>query len=177
MKKNLSPFHSFFSFFLSLSLTSSLPLCPPFSPSMPPSPPPKAGLLASRLFERRFELGLLAFFGSWGLYLAGKKFSNDTPEELRHDPFYEVHHPPTKEPMRESKEEGDGDKAPASVRLSKAAGMMVDSDSDDPIARASGGNPLVVGVFPNAAITKSRIGDATPAGRRAAAKEAERAKK
>ena len=69
----------------------------------------------------------------------------------------------------------------ALLAIGKKAGMVVEArpgDRDaDPIAAASGGTPLVAGVFPNAAITKGRIGDATPAGRRAAAREAERAKK
>lgn len=137
-------------------------------PPPSPPPPPRAGLLASRLFERRFEVALTALFVGWGLFLAGKKFSRDTPEELRLDPLYEVHHEP---------KETTGSKHPASVALSKKAGMMIDAESGDPIAAAAGGTPVIAGVFPNAAITKSRIGDATPAGRRAAEKEAERAKK
>lgn len=60
-------------------------------------------------------------------------------------------------------------------------GMVVEAkpgdENADPTAAASGGIPLVTGVFPNASITKGRIGDATPAGRRAAEEEAERAKK
>ena len=140
----------------------------------PPPPPPKAaGLLASRWFENRAQVALTSVFVLWGGWLAAKKLSKkDTPEELRHDPLYEVHHEPRGT---------TGSRSPASMAISKKAGMVVEArpgDRDaDPIAAASGGTPLVVGVFPNASITKSRIGDATPAGRRAAAREAERAKK
>ena len=140
---------------------------------MPPPPPKAAGLLASRWFENRAQVALTSVFVLWGGWLVTKKFSkSDTPEELHKDPFYEVHHEPRGT---------TGSKNPSSMAISKKAGMVVEArpgDRDaDPIAAASGGTPLVAGVFPNAAITKGRIGDATPAGRRAAAREAERAKK
>ena len=139
----------------------------------PPPPPPKAaGLLASRWFENRFQVALTSAFVLWGGWLLARKLSKDNPEELRRDPLYEVHHEP---------QVTTGSKHPASMAISKKLGMVVEArpgDRDaDPIAAASGGTPLVTGVFPNASITKSKIGDATPAGRRAAAKEAEMAKK
>lgn len=141
---------------------------------MPPPPPPKAaGLLASRWFENRFQVALTSVFVLWGGMLAWKKLSKDNPEEMRKDPFYEAHHKPRGTTA--------GPETPPSVALSKKTGMLLEAkpgDRDaDPIAAASGGTPLVAGVFPNATITKGRIGDATPAGRRAAAREAERAKK
>ena len=139
---------------------------------MPPPPPKPAGLLASRWFENRFQVALTSVFVLWGGWLAAKKLRKDNPEELRHDPLYEVHHEPR---------ETTGSKHPASVALSKKMGMVVEAkpgdENADPTAAASGGIPLVTGVFPNASITKGRIGDATPAGRRAAEEEAERAKK
>ena len=140
---------------------------------MPPPPQKPAGLLASRWWENHAQVALTSVFVLWGTWLAAKKFWRDNPEELRHDPLFEVHH--------DEPQETTGSKHPASVAISKKAGMVVEAkpgDRDtDPIAAHSGGSPLVTGVFPNAAITKSRIGDATPAGRRAAEKEAERAKK
>ena len=144
---------------------------------MPPLPNPAAAassasvgnsLRASRFFENRFQVALTSVFVLWGGYLAAKKLWKDNPEGLRKDPDFELH--------REPPQGTTGSKRPASVAISKKLGMMVDADSGDEIAKASGGTPLVTGVFPNASITKGKVGDATPAGRRAAAKEAERAK-
>ena len=143
---------------------------------MPPPPPKPAGLLASRWWENRAQLALTSVFVAWGTWLAAKKLVKDNPEELRHDPEFEAHR------GEQPQDAPTGSERPAYVTIPEKAGMVVEAkpgdDRDaDPIAAHSGGIPLVAGVFPNAAITKSRIGDATPAGRCAAEREAERAKK
>jgi len=99
-------------------------------------PAPRSGLLASRFFEKRFQVTLTALFVGWGGFLAIKKLN---PEEMRHDPLFEVHRTP--------KEIAEANKDPASVKLAKKTGMVVTArprdPSADPIAAASGGAPLV----------------------------------
>ena len=110
---------------LSLSL-SAAPICRSCRLRLPPR---RAS--SPRASERRFELALTSAFVLWGCLLAAKKLRRDNPEELRHDPLYEVHHEPR---------ETTGSKHPASVALSKKAGMMVGAEYGDPNRRRRGGH-------------------------------------